>query len=287
LSYSVRGWYHLLWRSGYPVDFVLSEDINAKTAEQYKALILPFPLELADRFALQLKDYVYSGGNLICEGAAGRISENSLAVRGEMSPVIAEMAGVEQKSFIVVREPDNEQRWTPRERTWGEFAPVTYLNGTGEFKGLKTLANYYLQTFKCNGGTPIFKVGDEVAACENKVGKGKIWLLGTFFGHNGTAYFNPSMLDLCDKFMKLSGLTSQKIGNLLVQKRVNGTQEAWIITNPTESDVSESIDISRMKNPEVLIGDKWEIKNGLAKIRVKSLDIIVVVFETNTSVNTL
>jgi hypothetical protein len=34
-----------------------------------------------------------------------------------------------------------------------------------------------------------------------------------------------------------------------------------------------------MKNPEVLIGDKWEIKNNLAKIRVKSLDIIVVAFE--------
>ena len=77
------------------------------------------------------------------------------------------------------------------------------------------------------------------------------------------------------------------MANLLVQKRVNGNKEAWIITNPTEADISESIDISRMKNPEVLIGDKWEIKNGLAKIRVKSLDIIVVVFENNISVNTL
>ena len=120
---SIRGWYHILWRSGYPVDFVIITDIDAKTAGQYKALILPFPLELSDKLALQLKEYVSAGGNLICEGAAGRINENSLAVRGEMSPVIAEMAGVQQKSFIVVREPDNEQRWTPRERTWGEFAP--------------------------------------------------------------------------------------------------------------------------------------------------------------------
>ncbi len=279
LAYSVRGWYHMLWRSGYPVDFVNITDISEKSAEQYSVLILPFPLSLSDKMALKLRDYTSNGGNLICEGAAGRINENSLAVRGEMSPVIAEMAGVEQKSFIEVYEPDNERRWTPMERTWGEFAPVTYLEGTGEFKGLKTLANYYLQTFKCKDGIPIFNVGDDVAACEKSVGKGKIWLLGTFIGHNGTAYFTPSMLDLCDKFMKLSGLTSQKIGNLLVQKRVNGNKEAWIITNPTEADISESIDITGMKNPEVLIGDKWEIKNGLAKIRVKSLDIIVVVFE--------
>ena len=278
---SVRGWYHILWRSGYPVDFVNITDVDAKTAGQYKALILPFPLELSDKLALQLKDYTSAGGNLICEGAAGRINENSLAVRGEMSPVIAEMAGVRQKSFIEVREPNNEQRWTPRERTWGEFGPVTYLEGTGEFKGLKTLANFYLQTFECNGGTPIFKAGDDVAACENRVGKGRIWLLGTFIGHNGTAYFTPSVLELCDKFMQLSGVPPQKIGNLLVQKRISGNKEAWIITNPTNADISEKLDVSGMKNPEVLIGDKWEIKNNLAKIKVNSLDIIVVIFKNS------
>jgi hypothetical protein len=269
----------LLWRNGYPVDFVNIADINEKSAEQYSALILPFPLSLSDNLALKLKDYASEGGNLICEGAPGRISENSLAVRGEMSQVIAAMAGAEQKSFIMVREPGNGTRWTPVERTWGEFAPVTYLEGTGEFNGFKTLANYYLQTFKCTGGTPIFKAGDDVAACQNSVGKGRIWLLGTFPGHNGTAYFTPSALELCDKFMQLSGVPSQKIGDLLVQKRINGTKEAWIITNPTEADISESLDIKGMKNPEVLIGDKMEIKNNLAKIRVKSLDIIVVVFE--------
>ena len=30
LSYSVRGWYHMLWRNGYPVDFVNITDINEK-----------------------------------------------------------------------------------------------------------------------------------------------------------------------------------------------------------------------------------------------------------------
>ena len=279
LFYSVRGWYHMLWRNGYPVDFVNITDINAKSAEQYSALILPFPLSLSDSMALKLKDYASNGGNLICEGATGRINENSLAVRGEMSPVIAGMAGVEQKSFIMVREPGNGRRWSAEERTWGEFEPVTYLEGIGEFAGTRTLANYYLQTFTCREGTPVFKAGGEVAGCENNVGKGKIWLLGTFIGHNGTAYDTPGTLALVNKFMQLAGLAPQKIGNLLVQKRIHGNKEAWIITNPTEADVSESIDISQMKKPEVLIGDQWEIKNGQAKIRVKSLDIIVVVFE--------
>jgi beta-galactosidase len=198
-----------------------------------------------------------------------------------MSPVIAEMAGVEQKSFIEVSEPKNERRWTPVERTWGEFAPATYLEGTGEFAGTRTLANYYLQTFACKGGTPILEANGEAAACENKMGKGKTWLLGTFIGHNGTAYDTPGTLTLVNKFMQLSGIAPQKIGNLLVQKRINGNKEAWIITNPTAADVSESFDISNMKNPEVLIGEKWEIKNGVAKIRIKSLDVIIVVFENS------
>jgi hypothetical protein len=87
--------------------------------------------------------------------------------------------------------------------------------------------------------------------------------------------------------MQLSGVAPQKIGKLLVQKRISGKKEAWIITNPTQDDVSETIDISSMKNPEVVIGDQWELKNNLAKVNVKSLDIIVLVFENNTSANTL
>lgn len=279
LSYSIRGWYHLLWRNGYPVDFVNITVIDAKTANLYKVLILPFPLSLSDRLASQLKDYVSGGGNLICEGAAGRLNENSIAVRGEMSPVIAGMAGVEQKNFIEVCEPNNERRWTPQERTWGEFAPVTYLEGTGDFKGYKTLANYYLQTFNCKGGTPVFKVGDDVAGCENKVGKGKIWLLGTFLGHNGAAYYTPSILNLCGKFMQLSGVVPQKIGRLLVQKRIKGNKEAWIITNPTETEITETINCANMKNPELLIGDNSHLLDGRGKISLESLDVSVLIFE--------
>lgn len=279
LVYSIRGWYHLLWRNGYPVDFVNITDISKETAREYKALILPFPLSLSDSCALKLKDYVSEGGNLICEGAAGRINENSIAVRGEMSPVIAEMAGVEQKSFIEVYEPNGGSRWTPSERTWGEFAPATWLIGEGLLAHTKMLANYYLQTFKLNGGTPVFSVDKEVAGVVNNVGNGKIWLFGTFFGHGGTAYYQDSNLEFVSKLMTNAGISPQKIGNLLVQKRINGKKEAWIITNPTEKDISESIDISQMTNPEILIGDKLETKGDLGIISLKSLDIAVLIFD--------
>ena len=279
LNYSTRGWYHLLWKNGFAVDFVNMNEINQNTPDQYKALILPFPLCLSDTLAVRLKDYMSLGGNLICEAAAGRINENGFAVRGEMSPLIAEMAGIEQRRFVEVYEPNGEHRWTPDERTWGEYDPVTWLEGMSDFSGMKMLANYYLQTFYLKGGTPIFKAGDEVAGVVNKVGEGKIWLFGTFLGHGGTAYFTKSNLDFVQKLMDESGVTNQKIGDLLVQKRITQNKEAWIITNPTDHDVFESLDLSGKKNPTMLIGDIQDKSNNKLNFKLNSLDIAVLVFE--------
>jgi len=202
-----------------------------------------------------------------------------MAERGEISPVIAEMAGVQQKSFTQIREPNNGSRWTPTERSWGEFAPSSWLEGEGVLAGQKMLANYYLQTFELQGGTPIFKVENEVVGVVNNYGKGKIWLFGTFFGHGGTAYFENSNFEFVMKLMDEAGVTPQKIGNILVQKRVNGNKEAWILTNPTDSNVIEKLDISRMKNVEVLYGDNLKIKHKTLEIQMKSLEIAVIVFE--------
>jgi len=81
------------------------------------------------------------------------------------------------------------------------------------------------------------------------------------------------------KLMDEAGVTPQKIGNILVQKRVNGNKEAWILTNPTDSNVIEKLDISRMKNVEVLYGDNLKIKHKTLEIQMKSLEIAVIVFE--------
>jgi hypothetical protein len=79
--------------------------------------------------------------------------------------------------------------------------------------------------------------------------------------------------------MQLSGISPQKIGNLLVQKRITSKREAWIITNPTEADLYERLDLSDKKNPEILIGDSLRVKDNSANIFIKSLDIAVLVFE--------
>jgi len=281
LVYSIRGWYHMLWRNGFAVDFVEMSQINKATANQYNALVLPVPIYLSAEDADRMQDYVSNGGNLISEAGVGRINENLMAERGEISPIIAKMAGVQQKSFTQISEPNNERRWTPTERSWGEFAPSGWLEGQGVLSGQKMLANYYLQTFKLQGGTPVFKVGNEVAGVVNNYGKGKIWLFGTFFGHGGTAYFKDSNLEFVKKLMDEAGVTPQKIGKIIVQKRIKGNKEAWILTNPTELAVSEILDFNQMKNIEVLYGDHIKIKNKTVEIQMKSLEIAVIVFEND------
>ena len=279
LSYSIRGWYHMLWRIGVAVDFVEMSQIDDNLSKQYKALILPVPIYMSSKDALRLQKYASNGGNLICEGAAGRIDENSKSVRGEMSSVIAEMAGVEQKSFTQIIEPNNEMRWTPKERSWGEYGPVSWMKGEGVLSGEEMLANFYLQTFELKGGTPVFRVGNEITGVVNKVGSGKIWLFGTFLGHDGTAYFRKSNLDFVMKLMNDAKVSPQKIGELLVQKRIAGNKEAWIITNPTNQSITESINLTDKKSAELLIGKQFSLSENKMRIQLKSLEVAVFVFE--------
>jgi hypothetical protein len=196
-----------------------------------------------------------------------------------MSPIIAEMAGVEQHRFIEVYEPDSEQRWTHNERTWGEYGPVTWLEGIGDLSGSKMLANYYLQTYNLKGGTPVFIATDEIAGVVNRVGEGTIWLFGTFLGHGGTAYYTDSNLEFVKKLMDESGVSNQKINELLLQKRITQNKEAWIITNPTDHEIVESIDLTGMKNPTMLIGDIQNRKENELDFRLNSLDVAVFIFD--------
>ena len=75
----------------------------------------------------------------------------------------SELFGVRQSGFTMVREPDNGNRWSPYARTWGEFLEATSLNGVNDLDGFSTMANVYLQTYKCSGSQPILTYKDQVA----------------------------------------------------------------------------------------------------------------------------
>ncbi len=279
LGYNIRGWYRYLYDLGIPVDFVLAKNINAKTSQQYRALVLPFPIALADSTAIRLEEYIKAGGNLISEAAIGRINEMGLCPRGELSPRMKALFGVKQKEFKMVKEPGNEKRWMTEERTWGEQLEPTVFQGSGPFEGEKIRANFYVETFETEVADPILYYGNEIAGVRRKIGKGNAFLLGTFLGYNATAHRNDHNLDFIESLMNTIGVERENIGKLLVRKRIAKDLEAWLLTNPTRENVSETINIEGFKRATDLLGEPLEVKKGKLTVEVQSLDVKVIILE--------
>ena len=277
LVYSVRGWHRILWDAGVPSDFVDTSELDEEYIENYKALILPFPLSISEEVAEKLKTYVENGGNLISEACPGRITEFGYANRGEMSPLLRELFGVRQKNFTMVREPGDGLRWSPPERTWGEYLDEAMLKGTGEFKSLGLRANVYIETFECKGGKPLIMYGSETAGAVREAGKGRAWLIGTFVGHNGTAYCDDDTRTFINVLLNECGIGPLHRGKLLLRKRVAGSREAWVFTNPTAEDLTEKIEVSGWTEVEDLLGDKLQKEVDHVSLEVKSLDVRVLI----------
>ena len=83
-----------------------------------------------------------AGGNLISEAAPGRANEYGFCNRGELSPAMASLFGVQQTGFNMVREPDGAERWSRPERTWGDYLEATMLEGAGPLAGHRLRARY-------------------------------------------------------------------------------------------------------------------------------------------------
>ena len=282
LSYSMRGWHRMLWDAGIQVDFVEAAELDEKYINEYKAIILPFPLSISEEVASKLEKYVLQGGNLISEACPGRLNACGFANRGELSPVLRELFGVSQKSFKMVREPDGGKRWSPQERTWGEYLEAAMLEGTGVFKGMKLRANVYIETFDCKpDSTPILKYREAAAGSVRKAGDGKAWLIGTFAGHNGTAYRDAETRAFILALLKECGIIPEYKGKLQLRKRVvaNKSKEAWLFTNPTGGHITESIDVTGWSCVEDLMGNDIEVKDGFTNLTVDGLDIRVLVVQ--------
>lgn len=278
LSYSVRGWYRLLWDLGIPVDFV-NLDMDAESIACYKVLILPFPLSLSEEAAGKLAHYVENGGRLICEVCPGRADEHTYCNRGELSPTMRRLFGVSHESITMVREPASGRRWSPQEWTWGEYLDATQLVGAGPLAGLQARANLYIETFICRGSEPCLRYGEAVAGTVRKVGKGWAWLLGTIIGHSGTAYRDMDTSALVRSLFKACDVTSERAENLLLRRRVGQGKEAWFFTNPTERTVTERINVAGWGHVEDLLSEPLMREGDQITLTVKSLDVQVLVLQ--------
>ncbi|OPZ84693.1 MAG: Beta-galactosidase bgaB [bacterium ADurb.Bin429] len=276
LPYSLRGWHRLLWELNIPADFV-ELDYDTDRLAQYQALVLPFPLSLCEAQAEWLAAYVANGGHLISEAAPGRIDGNGFCNRGELSPTLAALFGVRQQSFTMVREPQGGARWSPPERTWGEYLEARMLDGAGPLVGQRLRANVYLQTFLSEGSEPILYADVEVAGVRRLMGQGSAWLLGTYVGHNGTAYRDPAIPATVHALLAACGVHPEHAGRLVVRKRITPDKEAWLFTNPIGEPVTETVPVSGWARVEDLFGTPLAQRDDAVALTVDGLDVRVLI----------
>jgi len=277
LAYSIRGWHRLLCELSVPLDLV-DVDRDWDQASDYHVLILPFPLSMSEAVAQRLAAYVESGGCLISEAAPGRINGEGFCNRGELSPALAALFNVRQTGFTMVREPEGGARWSPAERTWGEYLDAQMLDGAGPLAGGRLRANVYLQTFEALGGAePVLRAGEAVAGVRRRAGKGQAWLLGTCVGHSGTAYRDPAIHTAVRTMLAECSVTPQHEGKLILRKRVTLAKEAWMFTNPTGEAVTESISVAGWPHVADLLGAPVERAGDSVNLTVGALDVRVLI----------
>lgn len=277
LAYSLRGWHRMLWEKNFSLDLV-DTDHELDRAGDYAALIFPMPLCLSELNAERLAQYVEAGGCLILEAAPGRIDENGFCRRGEMSPVLAELLGVRQKAFTMVR----GERWSPAERTWGEYLEALWLEGEGTLLGHRLRANVYLQTFEClpvEGQEVVLRAGQDVAGVRRRIGKGQAWLLGTYVGHSGTAHRDPCIHAAVAALLEACGLAPEHRGRLICRKRVSAAKEIWFYFNPEEQELLEPVDVTGFSKVYDLLNGPVERIGNEVRLAVNGLDVRALVLE--------
>jgi beta-galactosidase len=188
--------------------------------------------------------------------------------------------GVKHKSFTMVREPGSIPRWSPPERTWGEFIESTVLTGKGPLNGIALRANVYIETFEISGSsTPCFMYNNAVAGVVNKVGKnnGSAWLLGTYMGHTGTAYRSEVNQNIVRSLLSQCGVPLPPVGSPLLRKRAIPGKEAWIYTNPSGAEMTAKVDVKGWPSVHDLLGEPLDRQGDMVNLRVNSLDVRVLI----------
>jgi hypothetical protein len=176
-----------------------------------------------------------------------------------------------------------EPRWSPPERTWGEYAEPLFLTGAGPLAGCRLRAHFYLQTVKPGGGAhaetdPILFTPDgRAAGLRRRMGKGAFWWIGTFAGHGGTAYRDAES-DACVRAVcAAAGVVSDACGRLLRRRRVLPEREAWIFTNPAPETVTERVSLEPFTSAFDLLGEPLPVFENHATITLPPLDARIMV----------
>ena len=97
------------------------------------------------------------------------------------------------------------------------------------------------------------------------------------------AYRNEQTPQFVRELMKQCGVRRQNEGELLVQKRVGEEREAWVLTNPTDHDVTEMVTVPKGATVTDLLAGAVSVTGDQVKVAVRSLDVQVLIIGRSRS----
>ena len=102
-------------------------------------------------------------------------------------------------------------------------------------------------------------------------------LLGSFWGHSGTAYRdNGQTRDAVRELCHLAGVTALHPGKLLMRKLENSAGTVLFLTNPTEEAITELVALPQSSCIETLLGEEFSLCGDSIRITVQPLDVVAV-----------
>ena len=186
---AVAGYHRMFFERNLRVDVLSSRELAQDKIQQYKLVIVPYPLMLTDEEAGILKQYVSDGGHLFVEARPGWVDE-----RGHAEPRVPgfgwdEMLGVREKQLIPGKEFGVK---------WGD----------SEFKGMKFQEQF--ETTSKSAHALAFLLDGAPIAFENHYGRGSAIIFGSFAGQEN--YEHPvAMHPLGGILSKWAGLSKPNL----------------------------------------------------------------------------
>jgi beta-galactosidase len=223
---SIRGAYQAFFDSNIQADFVSLDDMA-----KYRILYLPYPVMLKSATVERLRKYVEDGGTLVTEGLPAYFGDHG-------------RAGPTQPNYGL------DRLFGARER-YVEFTPDLLDNLTFDVQGRTVYGRYFLQEYEPAGGQAAGHYPNgHVAAIENRFGKGRTLLIGSFPGAGYYRHHSPDAKAFFANLLKLANVEPLlRTDNTAVQARLHdgrGGPYLWVV-NPSRRAAKVSVAIAGRK----------------------------------------
>ena len=249
---SARGAYQAFFDSNIQADFVHIDHI-----QEYPLVYLPYPIMLKEASARKLIEYVERGGFLASEGLPAYFGEHG-------------KVGTVQPNYGL------DRLFGARE-SYVEFTPDLLDNLTFQVRGQRLDGRFFLQEYKPLEGKPAGSFDNgHIAAVENRIGKGRALLIGSF---PGAAYFrrhSAASRAFFAGLLEWAGVSQMARSSVPeVKARLHagaGGTYLWVV-NPTRAPREVTITLSEKNGPFRAAENLWQ--RGAPKVSGRVIRVAV------------